>query len=211
MDIYASDEEKGEEIKQWWRDNGLAVFIGIVLGIAFLFSGRYWLTHQTTLTEQAALNYQQLSTSLTEDKKAEAEQQLQKLFSDFPSSPYAVFAAFDMAKKAVDLNDNAAAKTYLQWVIDHAELAGHKSLAQLRLSQVLLAESNFDLALELVNQSTSSSYNSLFSERKGDIFAAQGKNDEARSAYQTAIMTLGQGEPRQAIVQLKLDDVAVAQ
>lgn len=211
MDIYASDDEKGEEIKQWWRDNGRAVIIGIVFGAALLFSGRYWLNYQTTLAEQASTTYQQLVTSLTEDKKVEADEKTQLLLSDFSSTPYAVFAAFDMAKKAVELNDNVTAKTYLQWVIDHAELSGHKALAQLRLSELLLLESKFDLAFALVSQPTSVSFTSLFSELQGDILVAQGKDREARSAYQTAMMTLGQAQPRQSIIQLKLDDVAIPQ
>jgi predicted negative regulator of RcsB-dependent stress response len=211
MDIYASDDEKGEEIKQWWRDNGRAVIIGIVFGAALLFSGRYWLNYQTTLAEQASTTYQQLVTSLTEDNKVEADEKTQLLLSDFSSTPYAVFAAFDMAKKAVELNDNETAKTYLQWVIDHAELSGHKALAQLRLSELLLLESKFDLALALVAQPTSVSFTSLFSELQGDILVAQGKDSEARSAYQTAMMTLAQGQPRQSIIQLKLDDVAIPQ
>jgi predicted negative regulator of RcsB-dependent stress response len=211
MDIYASDDEKGEEIKQWWRDNGRAVIIGIVFGAALLFSGRYWLNYQTTLAEQASTTYQQLVTSLTEDNKVEADEKTQLLLSDFSSTPYAIFAAFDMAKKAVELNDNETAKTYLQWVIDHAELSGHKALAQLRLSELLLLESKFDLALALVAQPTSVSFTSLFSELQGDILVAQGKDSEARSAYQTAMMTLAQGQPRQSIIQLKLDDVAIPQ
>ncbi|HDY85497.1 hypothetical protein LCGC14_0473040 [marine sediment metagenome] len=211
MDIYASDEEKGEEIKQWWRDNGRAVVIGIVLGSAAIFSGRYWINHQATLTEEASHSYQQLETYLNDDKKAEADQQMQQLQNDFPSTPYAVFAAFDMAKKSADAKDSEAAIKYLQWIIDHAQLVGHKALAQLRLSQVLLAESKFDAALELVNQSTAVSFKSLFAEVQGNILVAQGKKSEAHTAYQAAMMTLQPGEPRQTLLQLKLDDVAIAQ
>ena len=211
MDIYASDDEKGEEIKQWWRDNGRAVIIGIVFGTALIFSGRYWLNYQTTLTEQASLNYQHLATSLLDDNNAEADEKVQQLFSEFSSTPYAVFAAFDMAKKAVERDDAEAAKSYLQWVIDHAELTGHISIAQLRLSELLLSESKLDQALELVIQPTSVSFTSLFSEVRGDILVAQGKDSDARAAYQTAMMSLGQGQPRQNILQLKLDDVAIAQ
>ncbi len=211
MDIYASDDEKGEEIKQWWRDNGRAVIVGIVFGIALLFSARYWLNYQTVLAEQASSTYQQLATLLTEDKKVEADEKTQLLLSDFSSTPYAVFAAFDMAKKAAELNDNEAAKTYLQWIIEHAELSGHKALAELRLSQLLLLQSDFDQALALVTQPTLVSFTSLFAERQGDILVAQGKASEAGTAYQTALMTLGQGQPRQGIIQLKLDDVAKPQ
>ena len=211
MDIYASDDEKGEEIKQWWRDNGRAVIVGIVFGIALLFSARYWLNYQTILAEQASSTYQQLSTLLTDDKKVEADEKTQLLLSDFSSTPYAVFAAFDMAKKSAELNDNETAKTYLQWIIEHAELSGHKALAELRLSQLLLLESDFDQALALVTKPTLVSFRSLFAERQGDILVAQGKASEAGTAYQTALMTLGQGQPRQSIIQLKLDDVAKPQ
>src|SRR5690606_11323601 len=100
-------------------------------------------------------------------------------------------------------------KTYLQWIIDHAELTGHKAIAQLRLSELLLSESKYDLAFELVSQPTPVSFTSLFAEVQGDILVAQGKDADARAAYQMAMMTLGQGEPRQNILQLKLDDVAI--
>lgn len=208
MDIYASDDEKSEEIKQWWRENGLSVVVGLAFGIVLIFAGRYWINHQAATSEQASQSYQQLATLLTEDKKAEADEITQRLFSEYSSTPYAVFAAFDMAKKAAEQNDNEAAETYLQWTIDHADLAGHKALAQLRLSQVLLAESKYDLAINLLSQPTLVSFKSLFSETQGDVLVAQGKNGAARAAYQIAMATLGQGEPRQSILQLKLDNVA---
>jgi predicted negative regulator of RcsB-dependent stress response len=211
MDIYASDDEKGEEIKQWWRDNGRIVIISIVLGTAAIFSGRYWVSYQTTIAVQASQSYQQLSTLLTEDNKLEAQQKTQQLLTEFLSTPYSVFAAFDMATKAVELNDNDSAKTNLQWIIDHAELAGQKALAQLRLSQLLLAESKFDLAYELVNEETSISFSSLYSEMQGDILVAQAKPQQARSAYQTAMVTLQQGHPRLRNLQLKLADVVLPQ
>lgn len=211
MDIYASDDEKGEEIKQWWRDNGRAVIIGIILGTAVIFSGRYWISYQTTLTEQASLSYQELSILLASGNNVQAEEKTQQLFSEFSTTPYAVFAAFDMATKAVDQKDNDAAKIYLQWIIDHAELEGQKALAQLRLSQLLLVESKFDLAFELVNKPTSVSFSSLYSEMQGDILVAQAKGNEARIAYQSAMISLEQGHPRLRMLQLKLADVAIAQ
>lgn len=211
MDIYASDDEKGEEIKQWWRDNGRTVIIAIILGVAVIFSGRYWISYQASLAEQASLNYLQLSTLLTNGDEAKAEEKTQQLFNQFATTPYAVFAAFDMAKKAVEQGSNDVAKTYLQWVIDHAELAGQKALAQLRLSQLLLEESKLELAFELVKQPISASFSSLYLEMQGDIFVAQGKSKEARTAYQSAMSGLAQGEPRLRILEFKLADVAITQ
>jgi len=211
MDIYASDDEKGEEIKQWWRDNGRSVIVSIVLSAVVIFAGRYWFNYQATMATKASLAYQQLVTLLTEDKKTEADEYMQQLLNDYSNSPYTVFAAFDMAAKSVEHSDIESSKTKLQWIIEHAELSGHKALAQLRLSQLLLAESKFDQAFDLVSQKAPGSFASLFSELQGDIFAAQGKDADARTAYQTAMMSVGQDQARQQILALKLNDMAISQ
>ena len=208
MDIYASDEEKGEEIKRWWRENGLAVMVGIALGVAGLVGGRYWLNQQTVSTTQASSLYQQASVYHAEGDGSQAMNAVDKLFSDFASTPYATFAAFDMAKNSLANEDINGAKAYLEWVINHAKLTGQKEIAKLRLSQLQLDESNFDEALATSNLGETTAFKSLFEELKGDIYLAQGKTVEAASAYQAAKMTLDENDPRGLILKLKLDDIA---
>ena len=64
MDLYASDEEKGEEIKQWWRDNGTSVVMGLVFAVAVFMGGRYWQANQQSHLTLAANHYQQLTSLL---------------------------------------------------------------------------------------------------------------------------------------------------
>lgn len=208
MDIYASDEEKGEEIKQWWRDNGRSVILGCVLGVAVLFSGRYWITYQQDLAFNASATYQQVLLALSEDDTSLAEDKTQQLFSEFSSTPYAIFAAFEMASQSIDNEDTLSAQSYLQWVMTNAELSAHTELARLRLAQLLLDDGKFDQSLALINESETTGFTSLLAELRGDIFVAQGKVIEAKSAYQNAIFELNQGEPRKTILQIKLNDVA---
>jgi len=73
MDIYASDDEKAEALKTWWRENGRSVLTGIILGGAIIFGWRYWLTHQKATTEQAAVIYQQVQMKLDEEDLTQAE------------------------------------------------------------------------------------------------------------------------------------------
>ncbi|RKZ79621.1 MAG: hypothetical protein DRQ35_03900 [Gammaproteobacteria bacterium] len=207
MDIYASDEEKGEEIKQWWRDNGTSVIVGCLLGVAVLFGGRYWMTYQQTNAENASNAYQQMASYLADDNYPEAENATQLLLNDYASTPYAVFAAFEMAEQSLSNGDSATTKTYLKWVIANAKLSGQAEIARLRLAKLLVSEAQYQQALELVEQSQLATFDSLFSELRGDIYAAQGQEIEARAAYQSALLMLNQGEPRQVILQLKLDDM----
>jgi predicted negative regulator of RcsB-dependent stress response len=209
VDIYASDEEKGEDIKRWWRENGQSVILGCVLGAVVIFGGRYWINYKQTQAENASLTYQQVSQAIQQQKLDVADELTQTLFSEYSNTPYAVFAAFNMAAQTAKDNDKEAAKLYLQWISEHASLSGHLELARLRLATILVDEEKYQQALDLAKQSTSASFSSLFSELRGDIFLAMKNKTDARAAYRSAMTNLESGAPRAAILQVKLDDLAV--
>jgi predicted negative regulator of RcsB-dependent stress response len=129
---------------------------------------------------------------------------------EYSSTAYAVFAALQMAQSAADNNDLVAAKDYLSWVITNADLSSHQELARLRLAGLMFSEGDNEqaLALALVNASKSTAFSSLFAELEGDIQLAMGNKSEAHSAYQRAVISVGAGEPRQMLLQMKIDDVA---
>lgn len=210
MDIYASDEEKAEAIKQWWRDNGRSVVAGVVLGAAAIFGFRYWLNYQQVQAEQASVLYQQAAIQLNQSDKDGAQDSVNQLMQDYASTAYAVFAALQMADSAVTEGDNASATEYLSWILEHAELSSHRELARLRLAQLYISEDKLSEALALVEAAETTAFSSLFAELEGDIKLAQGDAAAAYSAYQRAMLSLAAGDPRQALLQMKLDDVAAA-
>jgi predicted negative regulator of RcsB-dependent stress response len=210
MDIYASDEEKAEAIKQWWRENGRSVIAGIVLGGAAIFGFRYWMNYQQVQTEQASVMYQQAAIQLNQSEPEQAQKTVDQLMQDYGSTAYAVFAALEMAEKAAAKGDNDTAVSHLNWVIDKANMASHRELARLRLAQLHFSAGELEQASVLVEQAELTAYQSLFAELQGDIKLAQGDTAAAHSAYQQAMLTLAVGEPRQSLLQMKLDQVAVA-
>ena len=207
MDIYASDEEKGEEIKRWWRENGLSVVAGIVLGIAGLFGGRYWLAQQEQQVTNASTLYQQTVIYLSQNQTEQASAIVDDLISAYAATPYAAFAALEMAKQNATSGQTDKAKTYLQWVIEQAELPGQKDIARLRLAKLLLDESDYAAAMTMVSARQTEAFQSLFDEIKGDIHLAQGQTEQANSAYQAAMADMDINEPRRVVLKLKLDDV----
>ncbi len=208
MDIYASDEEKGEAIKQWWRTNGMSVAMGVALGFAAVGGLKYWQGQQHTLKIAASKAYQVVIGAADADDIAIAEEQTKRLMTEFPESSYATLAAFKLAEQKAVTDDVADSKTYLQWIIEHAALDGQAEIARLRLARLLVSESEFDDALALTAASTNTAFASLYAEVRGDVYRAQDKPTEARAAYQTALETADAG--RQSALQLKLDNVAVA-
>ena len=208
MDIYASDEEKGEDIKRWWRENGLSVIAGVVLGVAILLSGRYWFSQEKMLSASASFLYQQTSQLIAEGKVVEAEPIVDELFSSYSSTPYAIFAAFEMAKHNVDSGDIEGAKPYLDWVISNGDLSGHINIARLRLGHLVLQQGHLEQALTVVREVKAIEFKSLISELTGDIYISQGKKAEAAIEYGTALGLSEQNDPRGLVLKLKLDDVA---
>jgi len=210
MDIYASDEEKGEGIKQWWRDHGTSVVIGTVLGIAVIFSGRYWIDSINNQRIQASAYYQQVLGALSQEQTDAAQKATDRLFNEFSKTPYAVFAAFNMAANATKEKDVSTAQTYLKWIIANADLAAHKELAEFRLAKLFLAQKQLEQALALTEGDKAEPFLSLWLELEGDIYIALAKPSEARAAYQSALIGLAQSEPRKKLLQIKLDDVAAS-
>jgi len=210
MDIYASDEEKAEEIKQWWRDNGRSVIAGIVIGAAAVFGGRYWLNHQQVQAEHASVIYQQSAAYTSQNDTDAAQAATQELMQNYGSTAYAVFAAMQMAEASISQGELTAAEEYLYWIVDNAELSSHQELARLRLARLKFSQGDNEQALELTAAFDLSAFSSLFAELEGDIKLAMGDNVEAHAAYQKAALSLAAGEPRQRLLQMKMDDVAAA-
>lgn len=208
MDIYASDEEKGEEIKRWWRENGLSVVIGIALAAAALVGGRYWQTQQQVQAQTASQLYQQTAMLIDSGQVEQASATVDSLISQYGSTPYATFAALAMAKQNLAQAHNDTAKMYLEWVIANGKLAGQQDIARLRLAKIWASESAYSEAMAVLEQRQTVAFTSLFAETRGDILFAQKHYAEAREAYQQALDAITESEARQILLKLKLDNVA---
>jgi predicted negative regulator of RcsB-dependent stress response len=209
MDIYASDEEKAEAIKQWWRDNGRSVIAGIVLGGAAIFGFKYWTNFQQVQAEQAALLYQQSMELLSQEEASSASTTADQLKESFPDTAYAVFAALQMAQTLVETGDIATAKSQLEWVVYEAKLAGLRDLARYRLAKLEVNDQDYTKAMQHISQAETEAYTSLFAELEGDIAKAQGQPAAANLAYQKAIDNLSAEDGRAMLLKFKLDDVAM--
>lgn len=209
MDIYASDDEKGEAIKNWWRENGRSVVTGVILGGAVIFGGRYWISYQQANTENAAAMYQQVQMNISDADLTAAEDLTQELMQSYSKTPYAAFAAIELAAEQVRNDQAATALEYLQWTADKAKLTGQKDLARLRMARVLVDQGDYDQALQLTQQTGSEAFSSLFAELEGDIYLAQENKQQAYEAYRNAISTMDVDDPRKTLLEMKRDDVAV--
>ena len=202
MTDFKTDEEKADEIKAWWKENGTSVMAGVGLAIAALFGWEYWKNHQVTTAEAASSLYTE---SQAAAEPAQADRILQQLRDEYGSTPYGAIAGLQSAKTHAEAGEYEKAAETLQWVIDNSSEAEYQDVARLRLARVLITMDKPDEALALTQQDYAAAYESLLEELKGDIFAAQKKTEDARKAYERAILTNDGGSTE--FIQMKLDDL----
>lgn len=209
MDIYASDEEKVEALKKWWKENGRSLIVGVVLGLAAVFGWRGWVQHQHDEAEQASALYSEVMAAVQRQDAEAALQRIQAVREQFPDSAYAALAALAAAKLEVARGDTEAAKGQLRWALEHAPVEAVAHVARLRLARVLLAEDAATAALDLVGGvEDTGAFLAEYEELKGDAYRAQGQADKARAAYENALSALQLGSSKRSLLEMKLDGVS---
>lgn len=204
MSDYKTDDEKVEELKAWWKENGTSVIAGVALAIGGIFGWQYWQTYQNESAAAASALYAKVD-KVAATAIEQAQPDIQALQQDYASTPYAAIASLKAAQQYAEKGDYEPARTALQWVIDNSKEADFQHLAKIRLARVLLAMQKADEALALANKTYPAAYASLVEELKGDIFVAQNKIAEARAAYDKALLSSTDGATD--LLKLKRDNL----
>lgn len=211
MATYDLDEqERLDELKAWWKRWGTLLMFGLALAIAAAAGWRYWQNHTTTQTLEAATVYEKLTQSLAANDAKAARDAGSMLIDQYKGTAYAPRAALLLAKLNVVGKDLKSAQAQLEWAAANSKEPAVKDLARLRLAGVQLDQKQYDAALKTLSASHSDAFAPRFSDMKGDVLLAQGKQSEARVAFQSAYSNMKEDNPYRNIVELKLDAVGGA-
>jgi predicted negative regulator of RcsB-dependent stress response len=206
-DMYDLEEqEQIDALKAWWKEHGNLVVTVLLAACVAAAGTAGWRWYRNNQAEQASGLYAALEKAMhANDTKAVRETAAQ-LMDKYGSTAYGPMAALTAAKINYDAGDATSAAAQLRWVVDNARDDDVAATARLRLAGVLLDQKKYDEALSLLDAKHPESFNGLFADRKGDIYIAQGKANEARAAYKEALEKLPQqGSTYRNIVQVKLD------
>ncbi len=202
--------EQSELVQKWLRENGLSIVVGIAIGLVGIFGWQQWRNHQARSESNAAQLYNLAQVSLAANHPDTASQITDQLMKDYEKSPYAVFAATDRAKQQVQAKQLDKAEASLDWAVAHAADPALKSLTELRKAQVELARDNGKAALATLDAIQANTFQGMAQELRGDVLVNLGRADDARKAYQAALSALKEQAPQRGVLQMKLDDLAVA-
>lgn len=208
MAEHLTEEQQVEALKQWWKENGMSVVIGLLIGFAALFGWNYWNDYRDEQGARASVIYQQLLTDLQANKAEAVQQQADSLRNEFSKTPYATLAAMAQARLAVEKGELDAAAAHLQWAMANTRQDQLQHTARLRLARVLIAAGKPDEVDNLLAKARPGAYAAAYAEVSGDAAVARGDLAAAREAYQRAMSTAGDDQQFSNAVRLKLDDIA---
>ncbi|MBY4678883.1 YfgM family protein [Marinobacterium arenosum] len=211
-----SEEEQVQALKDWWKENGKSLLIGIVFAVLIVAAWKAWQQRSQQQAEYASALYQNLLEAVVGSVSDQADEASlstarhlgEQLKTEFEGSAYARMAALLMARLAVERNELDVALAELDWVQTHEPTAAQAVVVKLRKARILAAQGNVEQGLQLLDGLANAAFQARIDEVRGDLYLQQGDRDNARKAYQTALAA-GSSGAANPLLSVKLNDLAV--
>ncbi len=182
-----TDNEREEQIRQWWSENWLWILGGIALGLAMLWGWQYWQRMRMEQAQHELAGYQAVVTSLSQDNYDQAVVEAKALRDAQPGSPYADQSDLVLARSAVEKRKLDEAAQHLRVVMDGSRDPELRAVARARLARVMVEQAQYDDAVALLGTADAGSYAALYHDLRGDAYAGKGDVSAARREYDEAL------------------------
>ncbi|MDT8451800.1 MAG: tetratricopeptide repeat protein [Gammaproteobacteria bacterium] len=190
MQDFETEEQQLEAIKRWWHENGSSILIGLAIGGLSLGGWSWYQNTQVEHSLKASDMYVSVVTQAeTSGGSAFDTTTADQLVAGYADTPYAALSSLVVAQHELRTGNTEQAITRLQWVKSNAVQDEFKQLAQLRLARLLIAQNKYDEAYELLSAEHPAAFDALYEELKGDVFVARSEVEQARIAYDKAIIS----------------------
>ena len=200
------EQEQIDQLRAWWSKYGTLVTTGLLIAVIILGGWRGWQWYQNHQSGQARGYFEALeeaSRQTGDESVARINAAMKTLREDYAATDYAARGALVAASALQSRDQIAAARAQLEWLAQSKNIA-LVPVARLRLAGLLVDQKDYDAALAQLNDAPPA-FAGLFDDRRGDVFAAQGKVAEARDAWKKALEALGPASPLAPVVKLKID------
>ncbi|MCH8537902.1 MAG: tetratricopeptide repeat protein, partial [Alkalimonas sp.] len=104
MEVYSSEEQQVEAIKRFWREYGITIVAGAIIGLGGLYGFRYYQSSQLAQAEQASTGFEQLLQA-KENQQDNWLTDAEQYMAAHERTSYAQFAAMLKARDAVMKGD----------------------------------------------------------------------------------------------------------
>nr|WP_157352954.1 YfgM family protein [Pantoea agglomerans] len=168
-------------MRNFFANNGKALAIGVVIGIAALGGWRYWSSHQDDTAKTVSAQYQQLTSAMQAGKPETLE--AVNRFASENSNTYGALAAMDLAKQYVDAGQLDKAATLLQNGLKDTKDANLQAVINLRLARIQLQQNQADAALKTLDGVKGDGWTAIVADIRGEALLTKGDKQGARDAW----------------------------
>lgn len=203
MEIYSTEEQQVDAIKQFWKDYGTSIVVGAVVGLGGLFGWNYYSDHKLAQAELASEAFQAVSAgNITDTSMLAAAETFAK---DHSQKGYQSLLELIVAKAAVEAGDLDKAQATLKSVVSSAPDKGLVMVATMRLARVQAEQGQIATAITTLEQVSDPAFTAQRDELKGDFLVRKGDEELAKAAYQAAVNNGGTSVS--PALQMKLDNL----
>jgi predicted negative regulator of RcsB-dependent stress response len=203
------EQEQLDQLKHFWNTYGTLITWIVLLAAGAFVAWNGWQYFQRNKAAQASALYDEVERSAQAGDTARIERVLADMKDKFAGTAYAQQAGLLAARTLYEKGNAEASRAALTWVAEHAVDPGYRAVAKLRLAAELLDAKSYDEALKQLSGDFPKQFEALVADRKGDIYLAQGKRDEAKAEYQKAWSAFEPRTEYRRLVEIKLNAVGV--
>jgi predicted negative regulator of RcsB-dependent stress response len=203
------EQEQLDQLKHFWARYGNLitwVLIAVFGSVAAWNGWNYW---QRTQATKAAALFQELDRAAQSSDAERIERALAEMKSGFGGTTFTAHGALLAAKTLHDTGKTDAARNALTWVAESSSDEALQAVARLRLAALDVESQALDQALKTLEAPVPTAFESLVADRRGDVFMALGKPEEAKKQYLAAWRAMGEQVEYRRLVEVKLAALGV--
>jgi len=204
------EQEQLDALKAFWNKQGNLITWALVLVLGAFAAWNGWQWYQRDQAMKAGAMFDELDRAVRAGDAERAGLVFTDLKARYPGTAFAQQGGLLAAKVQFDKGQTDAATASLTWVGDHAVEDEMRTVARLRLAALQADAKQYDEALKTLAAATAPGFEGLVADRRGDILLAQGKADEARTAYRTAYQAMTDGVDYRRLIEAKLTALGAA-
>jgi len=209
VELY-DEHEQSERVRNWLRENGVSILMGVVLALAGIFGWRQWQDYQSGQAALANEYYAAIQRELEADRVDAAAEQFAAMREGVGEHAYVALAGMLLSASLTEVGETERAAEIYASLLGNGKWPALEPLIRLRLALAESALGRGESALSRIQGAAPVGYEGLWLETRGDVLFDMGRLDDAARAYAAAVEQLrGEGRTfRQA--QTKLDAVRSA-
>jgi len=204
------EQEQLDALKAFWNKQGNLITWTLVLVLGAFAAWNGWQWYQRDQAMKAGAMFDELDRAARAGDAERAGLVFTDLKARYPGTAFAQQGGLLAARVQFDKGQADAARASLAWVGEHAVEDEMRTVARLRLAALQADARQYDEALQTLAAATAPGFEGLVQDRRGDILLAQGKAEEARTAYRSAYQALGEGVDYRRLVEAKLTALGAA-